>query len=130
MLLTRLLMVWFYTRRVLAKIGDNADAEAMEFVESFSMQKPAVPHFATSIYYLSGVAFIIVALWGVISTAWWIIPLGFVVWVIVHRPFFEVMQSWAQFQNMTMFKDDADALRRGGLTPEQEKAIKKRMGLE
>jgi hypothetical protein len=131
LLLTRLLVVWFYTRRVLTKLGDNADVEAqMEFVKSFSMQKPAVPHLATNRYYLSDVVFIIVALWGAISTAWWMIPSGFIVWIIVHRPFLEVMQSWSQFHNVTMFKDDADALRKGGLTPEQEKAIQKRMGLE
>ena len=129
LLLTRLLMVWFYSRRVLTKIGDSLDEEAIEFVESFSMERPAVPHFATSLYYLSGVAFIIVTLWGVVSTAWWMVLVGFVAWVIIHRPFHAVMQSWEGFQNMTMARDDTKALLSGKLTPEQERAIKKRLGI-
>jgi hypothetical protein len=130
LLLGRMLVVWFYWRRVLTKMSDDSDMEAqIQFAESFSMEKPSVPHAATSFYYLSGVAFIIVTLWGIICTAWWMILVGFVAWVIIHRPFHAVMQSWSQFHNMTMVKDDTKALLSGKLSPEQERVIKKRLGI-
>jgi hypothetical protein len=129
--LTRMLVVWFYWRRVLTRMNKNSNEEAqIEFVKSFSMQKPAVPHLATNLYYLCGVAFIIVALWGFFRTAWWMVPVGFVAWVVIHRPFFGVMQSWSQFHSVTMAKDDFDTLQKGGLTPEQESTIKKRLGID
>ena len=76
-----------------------------------------------------GVGLILAALWGLISTAWWMLPLGCLCWFVVHRPGREAMESWASFQRSLETIQDADALLKGDLTPEQTKAIKKRLGL-
>ncbi len=91
------------------------------------VRRLVVPATVSSLYFLFGVALILVTLWGLISTAWWMLPLGFVSWFLVHRPFRNTMESWAAFQNTAMALEDAEALLNRELTPAQEKALRKRM---
>jgi hypothetical protein len=127
----RILTILFYIRRLREIVGDNFNENDDETLrrakELFSSQKPVVPLAVSNLYFLSGVAFIGVAIWGLVSTAWWMALLGVLIWFIIHWPFREVMLSWSRFQNTWMIKQDADALLKGGLTPQQEKAIKKRL---
>jgi hypothetical protein len=109
-------------------VGDGADA-AKKAEELFSSQRPIVPVAVSSFYFLSGVAFIGIGLWGTFCTAWWIFVVSILVWIIIHIPFREVMLSWSQFQNIWMVKRDADALLKGDLSPEQAAATKKRLGI-
>jgi hypothetical protein len=113
----RILTVWFYLRR-LNKAG-----------ELFPSQRPVVPVAVSNLYFLSGAAFIGVTVWGLVSTAWWMVLLGILTWFIIHWPFHEAMLSWSQFQNASLAMRDVDALSKGGLAPEQEEAIKRRLGL-
>jgi hypothetical protein len=126
--LARMLTVWFYMRRLREAVGDGADAK--KTAELFSPQKPVVPVAVSSFYFLSGVAFIAISVWGTFSTAWWVIIVAFLVWVIIHLPFRDVMLSWSQTQNVSMIMQDTDALLKGDLSPEQAKAIKKRLGID
>src|ERR1700690_2729924 len=129
----RLLTVWIYIRRLRKAVGDAPDehdeATLAKAKALFSSQKPVVRVSVSSFYFLVGLAFIGTALWGLVSAAWWMILLGALVWLIVHWPFREVMLSWAQFQNTRLVMQDADALLKGDLSPEQAKAIKKRLGI-
>jgi hypothetical protein len=59
-----------------------------------------------------------------------VIIVAFLVWVIIHLPFRDVMLSWSQTQNVSMIMQDTDALLKGDLSPEQAKAIKKRLGID
>jgi hypothetical protein len=81
--LARMLTVWFFTRR------------------------PVVPNTIPNFYFLSGVALILITLWGTIRTAWWVLPLGCLSWFIVHIPYRDAMESWSSFQRARLGKDDA-----------------------
>ncbi len=127
---TRMLTAWFYTRALLARAGDESGDEAVrKLTESFSTQQPVVPAIVSSLYFLSGITLILVTVWGLVSTAWWMLPLGVLSWYLVHMPYREVMESWASFQRALMVVEDTDALLKGGLTTEQERAIRKRLGM-
>jgi hypothetical protein len=132
--LARMITVWFYIRRLRETVGDDFDEDDDEALskakELFSSQRPLVPVAVSSLYFLSGVAFIGTGLWGTLSTAWWVVILAILVWVIIHWPFREVMLSWSRTQNVWMIKQDTDALLKGDLSPEQARAIKKRLGLD
>lgn len=93
------------------------------------LRKLSVPGNVSGIYFLSGIALIASTLWGLISTAWWMLPLGFLAWYLVHIPFRDAMEIWASVQKGLMMSEDAEALLKGGLTAEQEKKIKKRLGV-
>ena len=97
---------------------------------SIFLRRLAVPALVSSLYFLSGVAMIIAILWGLVRTAWWMLPLGFVSWFIIHRPFRDAMEAWATLQRTSMAVEDSEALLRGGLTAEEEKTIKNRLGLD
>ena len=129
----RILTVWFYVRQLRDTVGDNPDEDDPQTLARaqalFSAEMPVVPLVVSNLYFLFGLAFIGVALWGLVSTAWWMILLGVIVWYVIHWPFREVMQSWARFQNTWLIKRDADALLKGGLSPDEEKTIKKRLGI-
>ena len=130
----RILTVWFYMRRLGATFGDSPDendGEVQAKAEAlFLSQKQIVPPVVSSLYFLIGLAFIGITLWGLVSTAWWMIILGVLIWFVVHWPFREAMLSWSRFQNTWMVKQDTDALLKGDLSPEQAKAIKKRLGID
>lgn len=81
-LLMRLILVWFYTR------------------------KSVVPNVVSNVYFLSGCGLIIVTIWGLINTAWWMLPLGILSWYLAHRPFREEMDSWAQDKKLSMDQED------------------------
>jgi hypothetical protein len=127
-----MLTVLFYIRRLRETVGDNFDVNGDEILrkakELISSQRPVVPLEVSNLYFLSGVAFIVVAVWGLVSTAWWVALLGTLIWFIIHWPFREEMLYWSRLQNTWLIKRDTDALLKGGLTPEQEKTIKKRLG--
>jgi hypothetical protein len=93
------------------------------------LKRLVVPATISSLYFLSGLALILITLWGIISTAWWMLLLGIICWYIVHIPFRKEMESWAQFQNTVMAIEDAETLLNKKLTPEQEETLKKRLGL-
>lgn len=93
------------------------------------VRKLSVPPNVSGVYFLSGIALIISTLWGLISTAWWVLPLGFLAWYLVHIPFRDAMEIWASVQKGLMMSEDAEALLKGGLTADQEKKIKKRLGV-
>jgi ABC-type bacteriocin/lantibiotic exporter with double-glycine peptidase domain len=103
--LTRMLTVWLFLRQLV------------------------VPALVSSLYFLTGIALILTALWGLIATAWWMLPLGCLCWFVVHRPGRDAMEAWASFQRSLETIQDADALLKSDLTPQQQKAIKKRLGL-
>ena len=129
--LTRLLTIWFYTQRLLKKVGGASVEKVVEVLKtSLASGRPVVPTMVSSLYFLCGCGLIIVTLWGLVSTAWWFLPLGGLCWYLAHRPFREVMESWAQTQRLAMISEDAAILLKGGLTTEQQKTIKKRMGLK
>jgi hypothetical protein len=104
--LTRMLTSWIFVRRLV------------------------VPTIVSSLYFLSGVALILVALWGLIRTAWWMLPLGILAWFIIHIPFRDTMEAWSTFQNTSMALEDAELLVKGELTAAQERAIRKRLRLD
>ena len=81
-LLMRMLTVWFYTR------------------------KPMVPTIISNFYFLSGCGLIIVTIWGLINTAWWMLPLGILSWYLAHSPFRKEMESWAQDKKLSMDQED------------------------
>lgn len=81
-LLMRMLTVWFYTRQSM------------------------VPTIVSNFYFLSGCGLIIVTIWGLINTAWWMLPLGILSWYLAHRPFREEMESWAQDKKLSMDQED------------------------
>jgi hypothetical protein len=110
-----MLTAWFYTRALLARAGDESGDEAVrKLTESFSTQQPVVPAIVSSLYFLSGITLILVTVWGLVSTAWWMLPLGVLSWYLVHMPYREVMESWASFQRALMVVEDTDALLKGG----------------
>jgi hypothetical protein len=116
-------------RRLRETVGDGADA-AKGADELFSPERRVVPASVSGFYFLSGVAFIGIGFWGTFCSAWWVIVAAVLVWFIIHLPFRDVMLSWSQTQNVWMIKQDTDALLKGDLSPEQARAIKKRLGLD
>jgi hypothetical protein len=145
--LVRLLTVWvltrIYTRKLLAKLRSEtaSDAEASESLAELysilSTRKSVFPVFLSQLYFLSAGAFIVITVWGLISTAWWMLPLGFLTWYFIHLPFRDIMlasrdmtQIFATFQRTASVVEDSEALVKGGMTLEQEKAIKKRLGID
>ena len=59
------------------------------------------------------------------------LPLGFLTWFFIHLPFRDIMlarrdmtQVFATFQRTALVAEDSEARLKGGLTLEQEKAIK------
>jgi hypothetical protein len=131
LLTLRLLTVLFYLRRLRKAFGGipskHDEAALAKAQVLFSSQEPVVPVTVSSLYFLVGLLFIGITLWGLISTAWWMVFLGVFIWYIVHLPFREVMLSWAQFQNVWTIKRDADALLKGDISPEQAEILKKRL---
>ena len=126
----RMLTVWFYVRNAAPISQIESDDEALkEIKERFTGPRQIVPASVSGLYFLTGVALILATLWGTISTAWWVLPLGCISWFIIHAPFRDVMESWSSFQRAMNISEDADTLMRGGLTPEQERALRKRMRL-
>ncbi len=105
-LLSRLLTVWIFVKRL------------------------SVPPNVSGLYFLSGIALIVSTLWGLISTAWWTLPLGAFVWYLVHIPFRDAMEIWASVQQGLMVLEDADAFLKGDLTPGQENKVKKRLNIQ
>jgi hypothetical protein len=84
--LTRMLTAWFYTRALLAGAGDESGDEAVrKLTESSAI--------VSSLYFLSGITLILVTVWGLVSTAWWMLPFGVLSWYLVHMPYREVMES-------------------------------------
>src|SRR5437867_146178 len=73
----RILTVWFYLRRIRDTVGDrpdeNDEAAVAKAQALFSSQTPVVPLAVSNLYFLSGLAFIGLALWGLASTAWWMV---------------------------------------------------------
>jgi len=64
----------------------------------FFRRQPAVPSFVTSLYFLSGVALVLVTLWAALTTAWWSLPLGWAFWFLANTPCRDEMESWSSFQ--------------------------------
>ena len=145
--LVRLLTVWFltriYTRELLAKLRSESasDAEASESLAELysilSSRKSVFQVFISQLYFLSAGAFILITTWGLISTAWWMFPLGLLTWFFIHLPFRDIMlasrditQIFATLQRTASVVEDSEALLKGGLTSEQEKVIKKRLGID
>src|SRR2546421_10508997 len=81
------------------------------------VRRLVVPATVSSLYFLFGVALILITVWGSITTAWWMLPLGILCWYIVHQPFRDTMEAWAAFQNSTMALEDAETLLNRELTP-------------
>jgi len=108
--LTRMLTVWFFARRLSAVRGASEAEMARILAELLATRRPVVPSVVSSLYFLSGVVLIVVTLWGLVSTAWWMLPLGCLSWIIVHRPFMNEMQVWSQMQSTKMTLEDTDAL--------------------
>jgi hypothetical protein len=129
---TRTLTVWFYLRtlRLINKGTDNEEDSIDRLREFLSSKKTAVPVIVSSLYFLTGILLIGSTLWGMFSTAWWMLPLGVIFWWLVHHPFKKEMESWASFQTATEKAHDSDTLLKGELTPDQEASLKKRLGLK
>ena len=77
----------------------------MSVVWSFRRQ-PAVPSAITSLYFLSGVALILVTLWATLATAWWSLPLGCASWFVANAPHRDEMESWSSFQRAKLDAED------------------------
>jgi len=126
----RLLTVWFFTRRLITTVKSTSDTEMEKMLaECLSTERPVVPLFVSYLYFFFGVVFLAVIVWGLISTAWWMLVLGYLLWAIVHIPFRDTMNSLAMVQRVSTAANDSDALLKGGLTADQEKEIKKRLGI-
>jgi hypothetical protein len=126
-----MLTVWFYTRTLRTLTADESSEEGVRrLTEFYSARKPAVPPIVSSLYFLCGIALILVTIWGLVTIAWWVLPLGVLCWYLVHIPGHEVMESWASFQRTSTVLEDTDRLVKGGLTTGEETAIKKRLGLD
>ncbi|HWB54623.1 MAG TPA: hypothetical protein VG722_10535 [Tepidisphaeraceae bacterium] len=95
----------------------------------FFLRRFVVPPIISSMYFLCGVSLIVVTIWGLVSTAWWALPLGALAWYLVHAPFRNVMEAWASSQKGLWAIEDADKLLKGGLSPEEEQEMKRRLGL-
>jgi hypothetical protein len=149
--LMRLLTVWFltriYTRDLLLKLRSESAsvAESDEIVAKLHSiistriftGKPMFPTFVSKLYKLAAGAFIIVTLWGLISTAWWIFLLALLTWYFIHLPYHDISlscrdicQIWVSILTVATTSEDVEALKKGGLTFEQEKEIKKRLGID
>lgn len=151
--LVRLLTVWFvtqiYTRELLSKM--RLDSESVSEAESnevlsklnsiitarISDGKPMFPTFVSKLYKLTAAAFIIVTIWRLFSTAWWMFLLALLTWYFVHLPFRdvslscrEISQIWLSILTVGSVSADFEALKKGGLTFEQEKEIKSRLGID
>ena len=78
--LARLLTVWLLiridTRKLLAKLqsetaSDAENSESLaELLSIFAKRKSVFPAFVSRLYFLSAGAFIVITVWGLISTAW------------------------------------------------------------
>jgi hypothetical protein len=95
------------------------------------------PAFTSQLYFLSAGAFIVITVWGLISTAWWMLPLGFFTWYFIHLPFRDIMLAsrdmahiFATFQRTASVVEASETLLKGGLTLEQQKAIKRHLGID
>src|SRR5262249_40651007 len=128
---TRMLTIWLYLRRVVLPMSEiESNDEAVRVIkERYSAPGAIVPASVSSLYFLTGIALIIVTLWGTITVAWWVLPLGCVAWFVIHAPFRNVMESWSSFQRTMWVSEDAAAIIKGGLTPEQERKLRKRIRL-
>lgn len=131
--LARVLTVAAYIRRLHETLGENPDendAKTMERAQAlFSATTPIVPAKISGLYFLSGLTFIGVTLWGTVRTAWWFLPLGILVWFMVHWPFRDAMRSWTQAQKTWLIKRDADALLKSSLSSDEERRTKDNLGL-
>jgi hypothetical protein len=145
--LVRVLTVWLliriYTRKFLVKLRSEtaSDAENSEslavLLSIFATRKSVFPAFTSQLYFLSAGAFIVITVWGLISTAWWMLPLGFFTWYFIHLPFRDIMLAsrdmahiFATFQRTASVVEASETLLKGGLTLEQQKAIKRHLGID
>jgi len=144
--LVRLLTVWFltriYTRALLTKLLSESTSDTeisetiVELISRFCGRNSVTPIFVSRLYYLAAVAFIGVTIWGLVSTAWWMFPLGILTWYFIHLPFRNIMLSarvvteiWRYWVAILSTTVDVEALKKDGLTPEQEKEIKSHLGI-
>jgi hypothetical protein len=144
--LVRLLTIWFltkiYSRELLAKLLSQSasDAEVSEYLGKlfsiFCGRNSVFPLFVSRLYTLAAAAFIGVTIWGLISTAWWMFLLALLTWYFIHLPFRNIMLSsrvvgeiWRYYVIILSTSADVEALKKGGLTPEQEKEIKSHLGI-
>lgn len=94
------------------------------------------PAFVSKLYKLSAAAFIIVTAWGLVSTAWWIFLLSLLTWYFIHLPFRDIMRScsdigkiWVSILTIASVSENVDALKKSGISSDQEKEIKNRLGI-
>ncbi len=126
-----MLTIWLYVRRIVHPMSEiESNDEAVKVIkERYAAPGAIVPASVSSLYFLTGVALIIVTLWGTITVAWWVLHLGCIAWFVIHAPFRDVMESWSSFQRTMWVSQDAETLVKGGLTPEQERKLRKRIRL-
>jgi hypothetical protein len=81
MLAVRLLAAKLFARSLVrwAKARIRGDSKAKMPAE--------LPQPLTSLYFLFVIAFLGITIWGLASTAWWMIVLGFLAWIVVHLPY-------------------------------------------
>jgi hypothetical protein len=144
--LVRLLTIWFltkiYSRELLAKLLSQSasDAEVSEYLGKlfyiFCGRNSVFPFFVSRLYTLAAAAFIGVTIWGLISTAWWMFLLALLTWYFIHLPFRNIMLSsrvvgeiWRYYVIILSNSANVEALKKGGLTPEQENEIKSQLGI-
>ncbi len=144
--LVRLLTVWFleriYSRDLLTKLQSQSesDTEVSECLSKlfpiFCGRNSVFPLFVSRLYTLAAAAFIGVTIWGLISTAWWMFLLALLTWYFIHLPFRDIMLSsrvvgeiWRYYVIILSTSADVEALKKGGLTSEQENEIKSHLGI-
>ncbi|MGO8836439.1 MAG: hypothetical protein ACLQAH_05770 [Limisphaerales bacterium] len=144
--LVRLITVWLltriYTLELLTKLQSQSesDTEVSECLGKlfsiFCGRNSVLPLFVSRLYVLAAGAFIGITVWGLISTAWWMFLLALLTWYIIHLPFRDIMLSsrvvgeiWRYYVIILSTSADVEALKKGGLTPEQEKEIKIHLGI-
>ncbi len=104
--LTRFLTVWFWLRRFRRAQGaSDPEAEEREFekvaAECLNPRTHPVPIFVSLLY---GFAYILLAamtIWGMVSTAWWVLLLALLFAILVHLPFRESMAGLNQLQRLS-----------------------------
>jgi hypothetical protein len=150
--MVRLLTVWcvtqIYSRELLSKMRQEnesfSDAENGELLAKLtsiiftriSDGKTMFPAFVSKLYKLAAAAFVVAAIWGLLSTAWWIFLLALLTWYFVHLPFRDtslsmrdISQIWLSILTVASTSADVESIKKGGLTFEQEKEMKNRLGI-
>jgi len=112
MFVVRMLTVWFYLRWLVTTVGPDPNCPKAGAVSKAQAQlyskSPVVPRWVSALYFLFGFALIGITLWGVVSTAWWVILLGPLVWIVVHLPLRKVTLSWFDFQTASRKLQDLE----------------------